>query len=554
MASSSRQVYHENQDPRFVRGSKAATMQRAAPSRTALGEISVNAMPQQQPPPGFGMRKAPTTQSHKAKTFSVYRDIPGPSGLHATENVPPAAQSTRGAFSSARAPSASRAPSVPSFAIYSDENNAPAVAANSAIQQNAVERSAFWAEKSAKPNFVIHTDEEIETTTTTTSATSSASAAAACAAAAPPPSLSAARERVPLGTLPMPKPVIKDDAEEGGDDDEFGPVEMAEASSTSVNMSEDSDDDDYAELEGVELYKGGSSVADDHEAMEDAAEAAVTPNLGSAVVCPHREVSHDMAALLDFAEYQDDVIEYLRSVDTKHTPKYQYMIKQPDITYPMRAILVDWLVEVGEEYKLQPETIYLAVNYIDRFLSYMSVQRAKLQLVGTACMFIAAKYEEIYPPEVTEFVYITDDTYTKKQVLRMEHLVLKVLNFDLAIPSALTFANLFCKMSESEEKATHLAQYLCELTLMDGETYLNVRPSVIGAACCALSRHNTGAAAWPSWMSERTGVDVEEFRECIIALNETFRKAETLPQQAIREKYKSEKYSRVSTITPQPIY
>ena len=69
-------------------------------------------------------------------------------------------------------------------------------------------------------------------------------------------------------------------------------------------------------------------------------------------------------------------------------------------------------------------------------------------------------------------MYITDDTYTKKQVLRMEHLVLKVLNFDLAIPSALTFANLFCKMSESEERTAHLAQYLCELTLMDGETYL----------------------------------------------------------------------------------
>ena len=69
-------------------------------------------------------------------------------------------------------------------------------------------------------------------------------------------------------------------------------------------------------------------------------------------------------------------------------------------------------------------------------------------------------------------MYITDDTYTKKQVLRMEHLVLKVLNFDLAVPSALTFANLFCRMSESEERTAHLAQYLCELTLMDGETYL----------------------------------------------------------------------------------
>ena len=71
-------------------------------------------------------------------------------------------------------------------------------------------------------------------------------------------------------------------------------------------------------------------------------------------------------------------------------PKWNYMTKQPDITFPMRAILVDWLVEVSEEYKLHTETIFLAVNYIDRFLSYMSVQRARLQLVGTACMFIAA--------------------------------------------------------------------------------------------------------------------------------------------------------------------
>lgn len=66
------------------------------------------------------------------------------------------------------------------------------------------------------------------------------------------------------------------------------------------------------------------------------------------------------------------------------------MKKQPDITYSMRTILIDWLVEVTEEYKLHTETLYLAVNYIDRFLSFMSVVRAKLQLVGTAAMFIAA--------------------------------------------------------------------------------------------------------------------------------------------------------------------
>lgn len=97
-------------------------------------------------------------------------------------------------------------------------------------------------------------------------------------------------------------------------------------------------------------------------------------------------------------------------------PKPKYMRKQADINSSMRAILVDWLVEVGEEYKLLPQTLYLTVNYIDRFLSMMSVLRGKLQLVGTACMLLASKFEEIYPPEVSEFVYITDDTYTAKQV------------------------------------------------------------------------------------------------------------------------------------------
>lgn len=88
----------------------------------------------------------------------------------------------------------------------------------------------------------------------------------------------------------------------------------------------------------------------------------------------------------------------------------------------MRSILVDWLVEVAEEYKLSLQTLYLTINYIDRFLSVMSVLRGKLQLVGTACMLIAAKFEEIYPPDISDFVYITDDTYNAKQVCASNYL------------------------------------------------------------------------------------------------------------------------------------
>ena len=59
---------------------------------------------------------------------------------------------------------------------------------------------------------------------------------------------------------------------------------------------------------------------------------------------------------------------------------------------------------------------------------------------------LCRKYEEIYPPDVTEFVYITDDTYTKKQVLRMEQLVLGVLEFNVTVPTSFFFANHFSKV------------------------------------------------------------------------------------------------------------
>ncbi|KAL1391508.1 hypothetical protein pipiens_012329, partial [Culex pipiens pipiens] len=158
-----------------------------------------------------------------------------------------------------------------------------------------------------------------------------------------------------------------------------------------------------------------------------------------------------------------DILAYLREAEKRHRPKPLYMKKQPDINQSMRTILVDWLVEVCEEYRLQNETLCLAISYIDRFLSFMSVVRAKLQLVGTAAMFIAAKYEEIYPPDVGEFVYITDDTYSKTQVLRMEQLILKVLGFDLSVPTTLVFTSVYCVMNDVPDKVKYMCMYLCEL-------------------------------------------------------------------------------------------
>ncbi|KAJ8675671.1 hypothetical protein QAD02_011457 [Eretmocerus hayati] len=252
----------------------------------------------------------------------------------------------------------------------------------------------------------------------------------------------------------------------------------------------------------------------------------------------------------DIDEYRADIYHYFRNAEVLHRPKPGYMKKQPDITYSMRTILVDWLVEVSEEYRLHTETLYLAVSYIDRFLSYMSVVRAKLQLVGTAAMFIAAKYEEIYPPEVSEFVYITDDTYTKKQVLRMEHLILRVLSFDLTVPTPLAFLMEYCISNNLSEKVQYLAMYLCELSLLEADPYLQFLPSHLAASAVALARHTFQEEPWPHELELSTGYNLQDLKQCIFCLLKSFKNAPNLPQQAIQEKYKSNKYQHVALLLP----
>ena len=131
-------------------------------------------------------------------------------------------------------------------------------------------------------------------------------------------------------------------------------------------------------------------------------------------------------------------------------PNSNYMVNQPDINEKMRRILVDWLLKVHGKFKLLPETLYLTVNIIDRYLSQEIVTRKILQLIGVTAMHIACKYEEIYPPEANDFVYITDNAYTKKELLDTEYKILKTLNFDLTFASAFRYLERLCTVSDNE--------------------------------------------------------------------------------------------------------
>lgn len=270
----------------------------------------------------------------------------------------------------------------------------------------------------------------------------------------------------------------------------------------------------------------------------------------------HEEVKKPIdrdAIILTVPEYEEDIYNYLREAEAKNRPKAGYMKRQQDITVSMRSILVDWLVEVSEEYKLHRETLFLTVGYIDRFLSKISVLRGKLQLVGAASMFLASKYEEIYPPDVTEFAYITDDTYTKQQVLRMEHLILKVLTFDVAVPTINWFCEDFLKTCNAEDKLKSLTMFLAELTLVDMDPYLKYVPSVTAAASLCLARYAMGQEPWPASMVKKTGYEIGHFADCLKDLHKTYKNAASHPQQSIIEKYRLEKYHQVSDFAKYPV-
>ena len=105
----------------------------------------------------------------------------------------------------------------------------------------------------------------------------------------------------------------------------------------------------------------------------------------------------------------------------------------------MRGILVDWIIEVHLRFHLMPETLFLTINIIDRYLEKTQIRRTKLQLVAVAALLIASKYEEIYVPELNDFVFISDSAFTKEEILQMERQILVKLEFNLTMFSSYRF-------------------------------------------------------------------------------------------------------------------
>ena len=168
--------------------------------------------------------------------------------------------------------------------------------------------------------------------------------------------------------------------------------------------------------------------------------------------------------------------------DNFYKPKIGYMDMQNDINEQMRAILIDWLIEVHYRFRLKSETLFQTVWIIDAYLSILPIIRARLQLLGIASLLISCKSQEIYYPQLNDLIDITDGAYIKDELIEMEAHVLKILGFNIISPSPNDFYNIIAKAFNFDKNQYFLGKYFMESSLI-GYKMLKYSSSVIGASC-----------------------------------------------------------------------
>ncbi|RDL32001.1 Cyclin-like protein [Venustampulla echinocandica] len=244
------------------------------------------------------------------------------------------------------------------------------------------------------------------------------------------------------------------------------------------------------------------------------------------------------------AEYGDEIFAYMRELEMRMLPNAHYMDNQAEIQWSMRSVLMDWLIQVHHRFSLLPETLFLCVNYIDRFLSCKIVSLGKLQLVGATAIFVAAKYEEINCPSVNEIVYMVDKGYTVDEILKAERFMLSMLQFELGWPGPMSFLRRISKADDYDLETRTLAKYFLEVTIMD-ERFVGSPPSYIAAGAHCFARFMLKKGDWSSAHVYYSGYTWTQLRPLISMMLECCEN----PQKhhgAVFDKYSDRRYKRAS--------
>ncbi|XP_040610241.1 G2/mitotic-specific cyclin-B1-like [Mesocricetus auratus] len=248
------------------------------------------------------------------------------------------------------------------------------------------------------------------------------------------------------------------------------------------------------------------------------------------------------------SEYVKDIYAYLRQLEEEQSVRPKYLLGH-EVTANMRAILIDWLIQVQMKFRLLQETMYMTVPIIDRFMQDNCASKKMLQLVGVTAMFIASKYEEMYPPEIGDFAFVTNNTYIKHQIRPIEMKILRVLNFSLGPPLPLHFFHRASKIGEVDVEQHTLAKYLMELTLLDYDM-VHFAPSQIAAGAFCLALKILDNSEWTPTLQHYLSYTEESLLPVMqhLAKNVVMVNHDLTKHMTIKNKYATSKHAKISTL------
>jgi len=253
-------------------------------------------------------------------------------------------------------------------------------------------------------------------------------------------------------------------------------------------------------------------------------------------------------------EYAPAIYAYLRGVEEGLSIRKEFL-QGMNVSGKMRAVLIDWLIEVHSQFKLLQETLYMTVYVIDKFLQTegYSIKRNKLQLVGVTAMFLASKVEEMYAPEINDFVYITDNAYTAGEIRQMELRILNTLGFNFSRPLPLHFLRRNSKAGDVDVQQHTLAKYLIEISLLEYDLAW-IPPSLLASAGLFLSLRLlepslTLATTWSPSLQHYSTYQATQIIPVVCKLAAVLTRRKDCREQAVHTKYKNKKFMKVAQLS-----
>jgi len=241
-----------------------------------------------------------------------------------------------------------------------------------------------------------------------------------------------------------------------------------------------------------------------------------------------------MSEVASESHYAHDIFLYYKEKELKYIIP-NYMPSQVYISKNMRAVLIDWMVEVQESFELNHETLYLAVKMVDHYLSNKVIAKDKFQLLGATCLLMASKYDERIPPSIEDFLYICDDAYVKRDLILMEIEVFKKLNFFLGFPMSYRFLRRFARTGKLSMETLTLSRFILETSLMEYDL-IHERDSKMAAGSLLLALKMRGQS-WTPDLAFYSGYHESELTSLMYRLNEMISCPVKSATKTIRNKY-----------------